>query len=121
MRSMRQFHYSHFESSINFPVDKCDDQFFINWDPQSVLNNWIKNAGKRALFEGRRRSFVFIIASSNDITHFLDKLPKIIDPTALSNYTDKYSEDTDKIENILSIRNALLLYRALKNERIREL
>lgn len=65
--------------------------------------------------------FVFIIASQNDITNYLDKVPRIFSSEAISIYMKKYQDKPHYIENLLSVRNALLLYKALKNERIREL
>jgi hypothetical protein len=111
----------HYENSINFPIDHCSDQFFIKWNPKDISDNLIKNKVKKDLFDTRRRLYVFIIASQNDLTHYLEKLPKIFHYEALTPYTEKYQENTDVIENLLSIRNAVLLYKALKNERIREL
>ncbi|CDW83258.1 mapk phosphatase 2 [Stylonychia lemnae] len=120
-RSQFQFHLSHFENAINFPVNLCNDEFFTKWDPKNISDNIIKNKVKKELFEARRRMYVFIIASQNDITHYLEKLPKMFDPQSLENYINKYIENKDVIENLVSIRNALLLFKALKNERIREM
>jgi hypothetical protein len=111
------------ENSFSFPIDQCSDDFFINWDPANILENIIKNPVKRTLFELRKRYFVFIIASQNDIENYLDKLPKIFDPQSITKYYQKYQNDEEsvyKMEDLVSIRNALLLYKALKNEKIRE-
>lgn len=120
MRSMMNYHQSHFQNSINLPIDKCGDDFFINWDPKTILSTKIRNKTKKELFEQRRRSYIYIIASTNDITFYADKFPKVFNLEALLNYVDKYKDDSSCMQNLVSIRRALLLYKALKNERIRE-
>ena len=111
----------HFENAINFPINLCNDEFFTKWDANHISKDIIKNKIKKELFDSRRRMFVFIIASQNDITHYLDKLPKIFDSQSLEKYANKYVDNKDVIENLVSLRNSLLLYKALKNERLREM
>eukprot|EP00347_Sterkiella_histriomuscorum_P021041 403335488 len=120
-RSLYQYHLSHLENSINFPVDLCNDEFFTKFNPKQICDTIIKNKFKKELFDQRRRMYVFIIASQNEITHYLEKLPKVFDPEALAPYIEKYKNNKEVVENLVSIRNAILLYKALKNERIREL
>ena len=62
-RSQWDFHCCHFENSINMPIDKCDDNFFIEWDPNNILQKYIKNPSKKPLFEQRKRLMVYIIGS----------------------------------------------------------
>lgn len=68
------------------PIDKCEDDYFINWNPTEIVNKYIKNPVKKALFESRRRVYVYIIASSNDITFYADKFPRVFDTEALGKY-----------------------------------
>jgi hypothetical protein len=84
------------------------------------MSQKIKNPIKKELFDKRKRSYVYIIASNNDLTYYADKFPKVFDTDALLNYVNKFKHDTTCMENLLSIRRAVLLYKALKNERIRE-
>ena len=86
-RSRLQYHMSHFENSISFPIDYCTDEFFIGWNGKYIQEKILRNKVKKELFEQRRRKYVFIIASSNDISNYLDKLPKLTDCEALSKYT----------------------------------
>ncbi len=60
------------------------------------------------------------MASQCDLAHFLEKLPKLFNTDAVQAYIKKFESQPQVIENLLSIRNAILLYKALKNERIRE-
>ena len=91
MRSQLNFHHCHFENSINFPIEKCTDEFFLNWDPKNISANIIKNPIKKELFDSRRRNYIYIIASQADITNFLDKLPKVFDCEAMEAYLMKYA------------------------------
>lgn len=120
LRPMHLYHKSHFENSINFPIDKCDDAFFTKWDPTKIQNEILRNPNKKAVFEMRKRTYLYIIASEHDITHFLDKLPRLFNSDAIATYCSKYIDIKYKLENLLSLRLSLLLYKALKQERIRE-
>ena len=62
LRSRWNFHQAHLKDSISFPLDLCDENFFINWDPK-YIEGIIKNAEKNALFKNRKRLFVYIIAA----------------------------------------------------------
>mmetsp|Transcript_47767 Transcript_47767/g.35017 ORF Transcript_47767/g.35017 Transcript_47767/m.35017 type:complete len:132 (-) Transcript_47767:859-1254(-) len=121
MRAKLQNHNCHLENSINLPLNYCDDEFFINWNPEKISTEIIKNPVKKSLFDQRKRLYVCIICSEYDTTNFLDKLHRIFDVSSLDSYVKKYVESKDKVENLLSLRNALLLYKALKKERIREI
>jgi len=80
----------------------------------------VKNKVKKELFDQRRRLFVFIIASENDLTHYLEKFPRLFDREALIPYIERYENEREVLNNLISIRNSILLNKALKNERIRE-
>jgi hypothetical protein len=67
LRSRLNFHYGHVADSLSFPLDLCDEKFFVNWDPEHVTSKLIKNKEKVNLFKSRKRLFVYIIASQNDI------------------------------------------------------
>lgn len=63
LRSRLNFHYGHVVDSLSFPLDLCDENFFINWDPENVINKLIRNKEKINLFKNRKRLFVHIVAS----------------------------------------------------------
>ena len=63
LRSRLNFHYGHVIDSLSFPLDLCDENFFINWDPEVVTSKIIKNKEKVNLFKQRKRLFIYIIAS----------------------------------------------------------
>ena len=67
LRSRLNFHYGHVLDSLSFPLDLCDEKFFINWDPEHVVGKLLKNKEKVGLFKNRKRLFINIIASQNDI------------------------------------------------------
>ena len=77
MRSMVQYHSCHLMNSINFPIDHCDDDFFLNFDCADIIKNVIRNPDKKKLFEKRKRLFVYVIGSQTDITYFIPNLHKL--------------------------------------------
>ena len=46
MRSRAKYHQAHLIDSLSFPVDLCDEEFFIKWDPQRIEKEIIKNKVK---------------------------------------------------------------------------
>lgn len=79
------------ENSINFPLNKCSDDFFMKWDQRKISQDIIKNKAKRALFDQRKRMFVYIIASQSEITHdVIEHLPKIFKAEHLRECFTKY-------------------------------
>ena len=51
----------------------------------------------------------------------MNKLPAIFETPYLEKYCKKYQANHSKLETLFSLRNAILLYKALKNEKVREL
>ena len=77
MRSRARYHKAHIKDSINFPVDMCDENFFINWDSKNVEKELIKNKQKKQLFINRKRLFIYIIPAEGDIASLTMLLPMI--------------------------------------------
>jgi hypothetical protein len=67
MRSRYNFHQCHIKDSISFPIDLCNEEFFIKWDTADILKHIIKNKVKQEIFKDRKRLFVYIIAGQNDL------------------------------------------------------
>lgn len=67
LRSRMNYHDVHLKDSISFPIDLCDEDFFIRWDPNYIQSNIIKNKEKLSLFKSRKRLYVQIIVAQNDI------------------------------------------------------
>ena len=44
------YHQAHLKDSISFPVDLCDEEFFIKWDIKKILSEILKNKDKKKLF-----------------------------------------------------------------------
>ena len=68
LRSRLNYHYSHIIHSLNFPIDLCDENFFIEWNSESICKKIIKNKEKVNLLKSRKRLFIYIIASHYDIS-----------------------------------------------------
>jgi hypothetical protein len=62
LRSRMNYHQAHLKDSISFPIDLCDEEFFMKWDVQRIQNDILKNKEKIALFKNRKRLFINIIA-----------------------------------------------------------
>ena len=52
---------AHLKDSISFPLDMCDEDFFMKWDINLIMNDIIKNKDKLNLFKNRKRIFINII------------------------------------------------------------
>jgi hypothetical protein len=70
MRSRKDYHYQHLAHSINIPLDGVDDEFFTKFKPEKLDALTNNNAEKANAFKNRKRKFIFIIASQNEITEF---------------------------------------------------
>ena len=77
MRSRAHYHAAHLLDSISFPLDLCDEQFFIAWDPARIEHDIIKNKEKNVLFKNRKRMFISIVAANEDIQSLLKLLPMV--------------------------------------------
>ena len=88
MRSRARYHAAHIFDSLSFPIDLCDEDFFINWDSERITKEIIKNKEKLQLFKTRKRQFISIIAGSEDIASMLEYLPMIYDEEKLRKFTE---------------------------------
>lgn len=71
MRSRMNYHQAHLKDSISFPIDLCDEEFFIRWDVNYIQNHILKNKEKQGLFRNRKRLFINIIAAQEDLQTFM--------------------------------------------------
>lgn len=67
LRSRLNYHHAHLKDSISFPIDLCDERFFINWDPSHIEKNILKNKEKIQRFRNRKRLYVKLIVAQEDI------------------------------------------------------
>jgi hypothetical protein len=86
MRSRARYHQAHLLDSVSFPVDLCDEEFFIKWDPQRIEKEIIKNKEKLTLFKNRKRLFISIIAGSEEIQSLLQVVPILFRHEHLMNF-----------------------------------
>eukprot|EP00347_Sterkiella_histriomuscorum_P011202 403373359 len=121
MRSRMNYHQAHLKDSISFPIDLCDEEFFIRWDVNYIQNHILKNKEKQSLFRNRKRLFVNIIAGQEDIQTIMFQAGMLFNEQHMKMMQiNPMFNKKQSLEDILSFRNALLLIKALKNERIRE-
>jgi hypothetical protein len=88
LRSRARYHAAHIFDSLSFPIDLCDEDFFINWDSERITKEIIKNKDKLQLFKSRKRQFISIIAGSEDIASMLEFLPMIFNEDNLRKFTE---------------------------------
>mmetsp|Transcript_41967 Transcript_41967/g.30798 ORF Transcript_41967/g.30798 Transcript_41967/m.30798 type:complete len:151 (+) Transcript_41967:22-474(+) len=67
LRPRLPYHMCHLKESINLPLDICDESFFLNWNPERILKEFISNKKKQQAFQNRKRKFIYIVVAQNDI------------------------------------------------------
>ena len=126
MRSEKQFAQCSLDKSVNLPIEKFNEDTFINWaktnkkleaDTSIFASKHAQHAFKR-----RRRHWVFIICAQNskNLNPWLLELSNFGSKQALSGLCAQAETEAQK-SDLLAIRNALLLFKALKKERMREM
>ena len=119
MRSQQQFLQCSLDKSVNFAIEKFNEDSFIFWssyskkleaDTKIFTNKTIQNEFKR-----RRRYWVYIIAGqeSHNIDYLLLELSKFATKDGLKELA-KWADSEQKMLDLISMRNAFLLYKALK-------
>lgn len=124
MRARKQFFATHLQKAVNIPFEMCQDpEFFTKWNGAKVEKQFtsINEKLDMAAFSKRRRHWVFIVAAqdSNFLTDHLFDLPQFFHKDTLQNKIDSCKDETELCD-LLSFRTAILMYKALKNERVRE-
>ena len=126
MRSEKQFAHCSLDKSANLPIEKFTEDIFINWAKHSkkleVDTSIFKTKRVQNEFKRRRRYWVYIIAAhdSKNLNKTLLELSNFANKDGLVKLIEMADSDQKK-EDLLSLRNALLLYKALKLERLREM
>jgi protein-tyrosine phosphatase len=114
LRSMTLYKTWHLKWSINFPVDILKDNSFINFDPEKIDKFLILREDKEA-FNKRKRSMCFIVAHQNSTSRIFPHLADLFDLAKIKELKTKFSS-----QDILATRNSILLYKALKKDKTRE-
>lgn len=109
MRSRARYHAAHIFDSLSFPIDLCDEDFFINWDPERITKEIIKNQEKLKLFKTRKRQFISVIAGSEDIKGMLEYLPMIFDEAKFRGFKGccQYKGRKVALEDVSQYRNLI--------------
>ena len=110
MRSYKRFTESHLKLAINLPWDEMDSNAFINWDPEDIYENRLHSPDKKVIFKERKRRYIYLIPTHNLIPQEICKdLHRIFDPDSVS-----WALDIMPKSDLVSLRNSLILYKALK-------
>ena len=126
LRSSAAFEETCLDKSVNFAIEKFNEEAFIFWpqfakkleaDTRIFKNKQVQNCFKR-----RRRYWVYLIAAqtSKNIDQTLLELSAFGNKEGLAALV-KSADTEQKKQDLLSLRNAFLLYNALKKERLREI
>lgn len=97
------------------PVDVFNDEDFINFNPDKIIEEHLTLKVDKQSFKRRKRMIVFIVAHRTCTTHIFEQLHELFDKEKATELKHKYTS-----EDILATRNSVLLYTALKKEKTRE-
>lgn len=126
MRSEAAFSEISLAKSVNFSIEQFKEDSFIQWSKKSKQleagSPIFKNKYQIHGFKRRRRHWCFIIGahSSVNVDRFVLEMGKFANKEQQAGMIASLQTEEEK-KDFLSLRNACLLYKALKNERLREL
>ena len=126
MRTSAAFEEGCLDKSVNFALEKFNEEAFIFWaqfakrieaDTKIFKNKQVQNEFKR-----RRRYWVYLIAgqTSKNMDETILELSAFGHKEGLAALV-KSADTEQKKKDLLSLRNAFLLYKALQKERLREI
>ena len=125
-RSKAHFNEHSIEKSVNFAPEDFGQAAFINWKTEVSKiekdSSHFGDAKKQKAFQTRRRKWVFIIIAqhTSSVKKMLMRLHEFGNKDSLAKLVGELSTEEEKLD-FLTIRNGLMLYTALKNERCREM
>lgn len=133
LRSTKRYMDCHLKCSINFPVDVFRDNNFINFDPADIIENHLVLKVDKEAFKARKRAMCFIVANHTCTSDIFQHLTDLFDQEKLTQLKSIFPSDSLRsitsnaekpamfsAEDILATRNSILLYKALKKDKIRE-
>ena len=125
MRSGTAFNTCHLDKSVNFAVERFNEETFVNWTAKSKVLETdatiFKNKYAIDWMKKRKRRFIYIIPCQQTafLRRTLMSVSHLGDEAKLASAVEACSSMADK-QDLLSLRNSLFLYRALKKERCAE-
>jgi hypothetical protein len=69
------------------PLDLCDEDFFIKWNPAHVQSEILKNKAKINAFKDRKRKFIYLIAGQHDLQTISFTIPMLFNDSQLKAMT----------------------------------
>jgi len=115
MRSEEHYQNCHFKSSINISLEKAMKDDFINFDAKEFMSKFIVKDENKEKFKSRKRSVVVIVAHRVCSVEIFKNLNQLYDHDKVEEIKAKYSS-----QDILATKNSILLYKAFKQEKTRE-
>lgn len=109
------YEHCHLKNSINMPVDVFKDDDFLNFSPEKIIEDHLTLKIDKEAFKNRKRSMVFIVAHRICTSRIFEELHELFNAEKVKELRYRYTS-----EDILATRNSVLLYKALKKDKTRE-
>lgn len=125
MRSESRFNQVKLAKSINFSIEKMRDETFYSWAKNvkqiELDKSILKDKYSNFAFKYRKRHWVFIIGShsSKNLNDMILNVASFANQEKFLQLVQK-AQTPEQKEDLISFRNSILLYNALKKERLRE-
>ena len=126
MRSQAAFQACSLDKSINFPPELFTEQRFINWTKEVAAiekdTSICRTAAQSKNLNSRRRKWIFIILAEKheNVRQTLMRVHTLANKAALTELVGGLKTEQEQLD-FLTLRNGVLLFNALKNERCREM
>jgi len=116
MRSQSHYENWHLKWSVNFPIDKFNASWKLtNFDPEKVIKSHLTLKVDKEAFKKRKQSMVFIVAHLNCSVEIFQNIAKLFEASKIKTLKRRYT-----CQDILATRNSILLYKALRLDKTRE-
>mmetsp|Transcript_24091 Transcript_24091/g.32299 ORF Transcript_24091/g.32299 Transcript_24091/m.32299 type:complete len:236 (+) Transcript_24091:229-936(+) len=125
MRSATQFNECSLDKSVNFPLERFTEETFIDWSTKvkqlETDSTIFKDKYEVDKMKKRKRRFCYIVPCQQSamLKKHMRSLSLFCSPEKLAEAISACTSEQDKAD-LLSIRNSLLLFQAMKKERHRE-
>ena len=125
MRSAAQYNECSLDKSVNFSIERFNEEVFINWTQQVKLletdTKIFKDKYEVDKMKKRKRRFCYIMPchQSSVLKRYLTQASIFCAPDKLAEALEACETPEEKAD-LLSLRNSVLLFRALVKERHRE-
>jgi len=115
LRDRKRYKLCHLKCSINLPINSLRSDSLVNFNPDLIERDYLDKDADKLSFKNRKRSMWFIVAHQTCNASIFNHAHELFDPEKI-----EILKATFTAEDIIATRNSILLYRALKQEKTRE-